>query len=176
MSDLHLDKKLQKVRLLLLDVDGVLTDGSIVLGSVNLELKVFNIQDGLGIRLAKAGGIEIGIITGRTSDAVALRARELGINILCQGRKNKLQSYQEILTDLRLSDEAVCYMGDDLPDLLLIQKAGVGVAVANGCDEVKHYADYITSRSGGQGAVREVIEMLLKSQGHWNDLVQNYIG
>lgn len=176
MSDLNIENELKKIKLLLLDVDGVLTDGSVFLGTGNVELKAFNIQDGLGIRLAKAGGIEVGIITARTSEAVTLRARELGIDILFQGKKNKLDSYQEILSGLRLSDENVCYMGDDLPDLVLIRKAGFGVAVANACDEVRSHADFTTSREGGRGAVREVIEKILKSQGRWDELIRNYIG
>ncbi len=176
MNDLNLNKRLQRIRLILLDVDGVLTNGSVVLGSGAYELKIFNIQDGLGIRLAQAAGIEVGIITGRSSEAVERRAAELGVSILFQGEKNKLKACRQILTDLDLSIGQVCFIGDDLPDLQLIRNAGLGVTVANGCEDVKTYADYITERTGGHGAVREVIELILKSQGRWDELVQNYLG
>ncbi|MFZ5518559.1 MAG: KdsC family phosphatase [Candidatus Zhuqueibacterota bacterium] len=165
---------MQKVRVLLLDVDGVLTDGSVILGSGGAELKVFNIHDGLAIRLASAAGIHVGIITSRSSEAVTQRAAELGIEIVHQGAKDKSVAYQTILEELQASDDAVCYVGDDLPDWSLIKKAGVGVAVADACEEVKQIAAYVTTRHGGQGAVREVVEMILKSQGLWDDVIQPY--
>lgn len=169
-------KKIKKTKLLLLDVDGVLTDGSIILGEPNRELKIFNIKDGLGIKLAQAGGIEIGIITGRTSEAVKKRADELAIKILYQGQQDKLTAYEQIKNNLGLKDEQIAYIGDDLNDLKLLQKVGLSIAVNDACDEIKAEAGYITKTLGGKGAVREVIELILKSQGKWQGLIQKYYG
>jgi len=166
---------MKKVKLLLLDVDGVLTDGSVILGSGGAEFKVFNIHDGLAIRLVRTAGIHVGIITSRSSEAVTQRARELGIEIVHQGAKDKSVAYRAILEELHVSDDAVCYMGDDLPDWPVIKNAGFGVAVANACDELKHDAAYVTMRNGGQGAVREVVEMILKSQGRWDEVIRTYM-
>lgn len=171
---MKLKKKLKKIKLLLLDVDGVLTDGSIILGESNQELKSFNITDGLRIKLAKAGGIEIGIITGRSSKAVKKRAEELDIKILYQGQLDKLKAYDQIKTDLGLADDQIAFIGDDLNDIKLIQRAGFSCTVIDACDEVKTEADYVTKRPGGKGAVKEVIEMILKRQGKWEALIQKY--
>lgn len=173
---MSLAEKIKKIELLLLDVDGVLTDGSIILGKSHQELKIFNIKDGLGIKLAQAGGIEIGIITGRTSDAVKKRVEELDLNILYQGQQDKLKVYERIKNDLGLKDDQIAYMGDDLNDLKLLQQAGLSIAVTDSGEEVKAEADYITKTPGGKGAVREVIELILKSQGKWPGLIQKYYG
>ena len=169
-------EKIKKIKLLLLDVDGVLTDGSIILGDSNQELKIFNIKDGLGIKLAQAGGIEIGIITGRTSEAVKKRADDLAIKILYQGYSDKLNAYEQIKNDLGLKDDQIAYVGDDLSDLKLLQKVGFSITVNDACDEVKATVDYITKRPGGKAAIREVIELILKSQGNWQGLIQKYYG
>ncbi len=171
---MHLNEKLKRIKLLLLDVDGVLTDGSIIVGNSDQELKVFNIQDGFGIKLAQNCGIQIGIITGRTSEAVEKRANELKIEILFQGYQDKLEAYEKIKNNFKLKDDQVAYIGDDLPDLKLMQKVGVSFAVINACDEVKHIADYVTQRPGGKGAVREMIELILKNQGKWESSIQKY--
>ena len=173
---MDLEKKSKKIKLLLLDVDGVLTDGSLILGESLQELKIFNVKDGLGIKLAQAGGIEIGIITGRTSEAVKKRVDELDIKILNQGQPDKLKVYEQIKNDLGLKDDQIAYVGDDLNDLKLLQKVGLSIAVKDSCDEVKAEADYITKTPGGIGAVREVIELILKSQGKWQGLIQKYYG
>ncbi len=167
-------EKIKKIKLLLLDVDGILTDGSIIIGESNQELKIFNIKDGLGIKLAQTAGIEIGIITGRTSEAVKKRADELDIQILYQGQPDKLKTYEQIKKDLGLTDDQIAYMGDDLNDLKLFQKVGLSIATEDSRDEVKAEADYITKTPGGKGAVREVIELILKSQGKWQGLIQKY--
>ena len=169
-------EKIKKIKLILLDVDGVLTDGSIIFGESNQEIKIFNVKDGLGIKLAQAGGIEIGIITGRTSEAVKKRADELDIKILSQGQPDKVKVYEQIKNDLGLKDDQIAYVGDDLNDLKLLQKVGLSIAVKDSCDEVKAEADYITKTPGGIGAVREVIELILKSQGKWQGLIQKYYG
>ena len=168
------EEKIKKIKLLLLDVDGVLTDGSIILGESNYEQKIFNIKDGLGIKLALSSGIEIGIITGRTSEAVRKRAEELEIKILYQGQPDKLKAYDQIKSDLGLTDDQIAFIGDDLNDLKLIQRAGLSCTVNDACDEVKAEVNYVTIRPGGKGAVREVIEMILKRQGKWETLIQKY--
>ncbi|UCE06988.1 MAG: HAD-IIIA family hydrolase [bacterium] len=173
---MNLNEKSKNIKLLLLDVDGVLTDGSIILGDSNQETKIFNVKDGLGIKLAQAGGIEIGIITGHTSEAVKKRADELDIKILNHGQPDKLEVYEQIKNDLVLKDEQIAYVGDDLSDLKVLQKVGFSIAVNDACDDVKAEADYITKSSGGKGAVREVIELILKSQGKWQALIQKYYG
>jgi 3-deoxy-D-manno-octulosonate 8-phosphate phosphatase (KDO 8-P phosphatase) len=167
----------KKIRVLLMDVDGVLTDGRIWLLSrrdgTASEIKGFSAYDGAGLKLARAAGLRTGLITGRESSAVAQRARECEIEFVYQGRATKLGSYEEILRTTGASDREVAYVGDDLPDLPLLQRAGFAVAVANAAPEVKRAADYVTLHSGGDGAVREVIELIVKAQGKWIEASQN---
>jgi len=168
-------KKLKKVRMLLMDVDGVLTDGSIILGSGALELKVFNVQDGMGITLARYGGIKVGVITGRSSEAVTRRAEELHFDILYQNAKDKIDAYEEIVARYDVADRQVCFIGDDIQDITVMERVGVGVAVANARQEVRDIADYTTKAYGGKGAVREVVEELLIAQSKW-EKVLNQMG
>jgi 3-deoxy-D-manno-octulosonate 8-phosphate phosphatase (KDO 8-P phosphatase) len=167
----------KKIRVLLMDVDGVLTDGRIWLLSrrdgTASEIKGFSAYDGAGLKLARAAGLRTGLITGRESSAVAQRARECEIEFVYQGRATKLGSYEEILRATGASDREVAYVGDDLPDLPLLKRAGFAVAVANAAPEVKRAAHYVTSHSGGDGAVREVIELIVKAQGKWIEASQN---
>lgn len=171
---MNLNEKCKNIKLILLDVDGVLTDGSIIFGESNQELKIFNVKDGLAIKLAQKGGIKIGTITGRTSEAVKKRADELAIKILYQGQPDKLKVYQQIKNDLGLKNDQIAYVGDDLSDLKLLQKVGFSITVNDACDEVKAEVDYITKCPGGKGAIREVIELILKRQGKWEALIQKY--
>lgn len=171
---LNLNEKCKSIKLILLDVDGVLTDGSIILGESNHELKIFNIKDGLGIKLAQEGGIEIGIISGRSSETVKRRSDELDIKILHQEQTDKLKAYEQIKTDLGLTDDQIAFIGDDLNDLKVLQKAGLSCTVNDACDEVKAQVDYVARCPGGKGAVREVIELILKSQGKWEAVIQKY--
>jgi 3-deoxy-D-manno-octulosonate 8-phosphate phosphatase (KDO 8-P phosphatase) len=171
---LNLDEKSKNIKLILLDVDGVLTDGSIIFGESNQEIKIFNVKDGLGIKLAQASGIEIGIITGRNSQVTKKRAEELDIKILYQEQQDKITVYEQIKNDLGLKDERIAYVGDDLSDLKLLHQVGLSLTVNDACDEVKAEVDYVTKRPGGKGAVREVIELILKSQGKWAALIQKY--
>ncbi len=161
----------KKIRVLLMDVDGVLTDGHIWLLSrrdgTASEIKGFNAYDGAGLKLARAAGLRTGVITGRNSAAVSQRARECEIEFVYQGRATKLGAYEEILRLAYASDQEVAYIGDDLPDLPLLQRAGLAIAVANAAPEAKRAAHFVTSRSGGDGAVREVIELIVKAQGKW---------
>jgi YrbI family 3-deoxy-D-manno-octulosonate 8-phosphate phosphatase len=171
---MSLTKQCESIELIVSDVDGVLTEGSIIFDNEGVELKRFHIRDGLGIKLWGRAGGKFGIITGRNSHIVNLRAAELGIGIVRQGTENKLGTLKEIMSELRLRSEQVCYIGDDLPDLSAITFAGVGISVADACAEVRAAADFVTKNPGGRGAVREAIEWILKAQRRWDDLIQPY--
>jgi 3-deoxy-D-manno-octulosonate 8-phosphate phosphatase (KDO 8-P phosphatase) len=167
----------KKIRILLMDVDGVLTDGRIWLFSrrdgTASEIKGFSAYDGAGLKLARAAGLRTGIITGRESAAVTQRARESEIEFVYQRCATKLGAFEEILLAAGATDNEVAYIGDDLPDLPVLQRAGFAVAVANAAPEAKRAAHYITARSGGEGAVREAIELILKAQGKWIEASRN---
>ena len=164
----------KNIKLLLLDVDGVLTDGKLYYGNSGEELKAFNIQDGLGIKLLQQGGIQVGIITGRVSTLLQRRADELGINPVIQGREDKLTALRELLENQNLGLHQIAFMGDDLPDLSAINLVGLGITVANACSTLAAKADWQTLRSGGDGAVREAAEMILKAQGKFDTLVERF--
>ncbi|HSC76314.1 MAG TPA: HAD-IIIA family hydrolase [Pseudomonadales bacterium] len=164
------------IKLLLLDVDGVLTDGRITYNSEQQELKSFHIHDGLGIKLLQRSGIQVGIITGRNSPMVERRANELGITILVQGREDKIVAMKDIQKQLGLNSHEVAYMGDDLPDLAAIRQAGLGIAPANAAAVVRQHADWVTSNPGGNGAVREACEFILTAQGLLDSIHQGYAG
>tara|TARA_B100000787_G_scaffold7998_1_gene6001 strand:- start:95 stop:622 length:528 start_codon:yes stop_codon:yes gene_type:complete len=164
----------KNIKLLLLDVDGVLTDGKLYYGNSGEELKAFNIQDGLGIKLLQQGGIQVGIITGRVSTLLQRRADELGINPVIQGREDKLTALRELLESQNLGLHQIAFMGDDLPDLSAINLVGLGITVANACSTLAAKADWQTLRSGGDGAVREAAEMILKAQGKFDTLVERF--
>ncbi len=151
----------EQIRLLALDVDGVLTDGSVTYDSAGHELKSFNIKDGLGLKLLRDAGMVLAIITGRTSPMVDRRARELGIDHIIQGREDKLVALRTLCDQLGLSREQVAYMGDDLPDLSAIEWSGLGAAPADAHVYVRAHADWISTLPGGKGAVRELAEHLL---------------
>ena len=170
-----MDKKLENIKLLVLDVDGVLTDGSIVINSDNTETKKFNSLDGHGIRMWQRAGLEVAIISGRFSPPTQMRADQLEIKHVFQDCYYKLPQLKELVESQGLVAEQIAYVGDDLPDLPAIRYAGFGVAVANAVAEVKEYADYVTEASGGNGAVREVVEYILKRTGRWNELMQRYL-
>ncbi|MCA9103172.1 MAG: HAD-IIIA family hydrolase [Planctomycetales bacterium] len=159
------------IRMLLLDVDGVLTDGGVTFNASGEPLTEFDIQDGLGMRLWREAGHLLGIVTGRSSDAVRRRAGQLAITIFHDGVADKWHTVRSICDDTKMSPAQVCYVGDDLPDLPVIRRVGLGVAVANARQEVRQSADWVTRHPGGSGAVREVIETLLKHQGRWGDVV-----
>ncbi len=152
------------IKLLLLDVDGVLTDGTLYISSSGEEIKAFNTQDGHGIRMLIEHRIQVGIITGRTSDAVKTRAQDLGIEILYQGQKNKLAALDEIIGSHELSVDEIAYAGDDLPDLPIMQTVGLSFAVANAHSTVSESAHCQTIQAGGKGAVREICDYLLQCQ------------
>jgi 3-deoxy-D-manno-octulosonate 8-phosphate phosphatase (KDO 8-P phosphatase) len=162
----------QKIRLLLLDVDGVLTDGSLFFGPAGETLKVFQVRDGHGIKMAQRAGIEVAFLSGRRSDAAFHRARELGITRFHEGVRDKVGVLEELRGALNLPLEAVAAVADDLVDLPLLARVGLAVAVADAVPEVLAAAHWVTSLGGGRGAVREVCDLILKAQGLWDQVVR----
>lgn len=163
--DKALFNRFSDIRVLVLDVDGVFSDGRIYLGNNGEELKAFHTRDGFGMKAVKAAGIETAVITGRSSHIVERRMKHLDVRYIYQGQSDKTDAFHELLTALNLTPEQVAYVGDDTPDLALIQAAGVGIAVQDAHASVQQQADYITRCSGGHGAVREVCDLILLSQG-----------
>lgn len=173
LSATELEKRLRGVRLLLTDVDGVMTDGSIYITPEG-EIKQFGIQDGLGLVILRRHGVKVGWISARPSPVTTRRAEELKIDFLVQRKGSKVAAAEETMAACGLSWGEVCFVGDDVVDLCLLKRAGVGVAVANGIDEVKQMAHYTTRAAGGHGAVREVVTMILKAQGKWDEILREY--
>lgn len=171
---LEVIQKARDIKLLVLDVDGVLTDGRLWYDNSGEELKAFHIQDGLGIKLLLRAGIDVAIITGRRSALVARRARELGIRHVVQGREDKLVALQAMVAELGVALAEIAYVGDDLPDLSAIRAVGLGIAPANAMPVVAEHAAYRTARGGGDGAVREVCDLLLQAQGKLDAIVEAY--
>jgi len=159
-----LKTKTKKIKLLLLDVDGVLTDGRIFLDNQGNELKAFHVRDGHGIKMAQRAGIIVGIITGRTSEVVNIRARELGIQEVYQGAHDKIGVYDSVIAKYRLRDDEVAYIGDDVVDLDIFKRVGIAVTVADADPSVKPHVDIVMKAEGGRGAVREFINLILKYQ------------
>ncbi len=168
------EKNISAIRFLLLDVDGVLTDGSICYDSDDRETKTFNVKDGAGLKYWSRAGHRAGIITGRSSPMVIRRARELDIDLIEMDAKQKLPAFERVLAAAGVTPEETAVIGDDLPDLPLIARAGLGVAVADAVDEVREAAAMVTKKEGGRGAVREVIEYILRAQGRWEGIMQRY--
>jgi 3-deoxy-D-manno-octulosonate 8-phosphate phosphatase (KDO 8-P phosphatase) len=168
-----LKDKLAGVRLFLCDVDGVLTDGMVVMGN-GVESKRFNILDGLGMRLLQHVGIKVGWVSRRPSSATTMRAEDLKIDYLLQIEGSKVEAVSALLEQTGAAWAEVCYVGDDIVDLGVLGKVGVAVGVANAIDEVKEVADYVTERKGGFGAVREVVDLILKAQGRWATIVREH--
>jgi 3-deoxy-D-manno-octulosonate 8-phosphate phosphatase (KDO 8-P phosphatase) len=163
-TKVSLKSKTNKIKLLLLDVDGVLTDGGLILDNQGNEFKTFNVRDGHGIKMAQRAGIAVGFITGRKSEIVNIRARELGIQEVHQGAQEKIVVYDSILAKYGLRDEEAAYMGDDIVDLDIFKRVGIAVTVADADVSVKPYADLVTKTAGGKGAVREFINLILKNR------------
>ena len=158
-------EKSASIKLLILDVDGVLTDGRITLNERGEEVKSFDVKDGLGLKMLMSTGVEVVIITGRKSMVVEHRAKELGIDEVWQGIKDKRALSRKIIEEKGLEKNEVCCIGDDLPDLAMFMEAGLRIAVADGVEEVREEADFVTKKKGGYGAVREACELILKSKG-----------
>jgi 3-deoxy-D-manno-octulosonate 8-phosphate phosphatase (KDO 8-P phosphatase) len=167
-------ERARKVRLLILDCDGVLTDGRIIMLPGGGETKVFDVKDGHAIVMLGRAGIKVAIISGRASEAVRARAKELGVAHLHEMAWVKTEPYERVLAEEGLTDEDVCYVGDDVVDVPLLRRAGLAVAVADAVEEARQHSHLVTRRAGGRGAVREVIEMILKAQGKWAETLAHY--
>jgi len=167
-----MDEKLKKIKLLILDVDGVMTDGRIIIDEKGKEYRSFNVKDGFGIVAMIKSGLKVAIITSKESKVTEKRAKKLNIELIYQGTLNKKKAYDDIKDRLALRDEDICYIGDDMVDIPPMEKAGLKVAVADAADDVKKIADYITKKDGGKGAIREIAEMILKSQGKWEKILE----
>lgn len=166
-----LRNKAKNIALLLLDVDGVLTDGRIIIDDRGVETKHFHVRDGQGIALLLRGGIEVGFITARSSGSVRHRAKDLGVRLVRQGVHDKIGVYHSIKRSRGLRDAQIAYMGDDIIDLATLRQAGLALSVADGWDGLRAAVDFVTAAPGGQGAVREVAELLLRAQGKWSGLI-----
>lgn len=171
---MDLKERAIKVRVFLLDVDGVLTDGRLYYTSKGEEVKVFNVRDGLGIKLAQKAGIRVGVISGRKSRALLRRLKELEIEEVYLGYIQKLQAFESILKKFSVRPEEVAYMGDDYVDLPVLRRVGFPVSVCDAPQEVKRHALYVTQARGGEGAVREAVEFLLRLRGQWEEVMAEY--
>ena len=162
------------IRCVISDVDGVLTNGQIIVSEQQHEIKVFHVQDGLGILWLQKQGIPFAVITGRTCKAVEMRMKSLGVEYIYQGHHKKLSAFEDILQRLQLKSEEIAYVGDDLPDILLMKRVGLAIAVANASPETKAHAHWVTQASGGAGAIREVAVELLKAKGLYENVLADY--
>jgi 3-deoxy-D-manno-octulosonate 8-phosphate phosphatase (KDO 8-P phosphatase) len=174
LSQKTLIQKARKIRLLLLDVDGILTDGRILYDDKGREIKIFHVQDGQGIRWLLREKITVGFLSGRSSRSVEMRAKELGISFLFQGIRDKIKTFEKILQETKFDSEQVAYMGDDFIDFALLKKVGLSISVANGHPLIQKKVNYVTKTAGGYGAVREVCEFILKAQNKWDFILQGY--
>lgn len=170
-----IEERAKKVKLLILDVDGVLTDGNIIYADSREELKNFSVKDGFGMSLLDKAGIKSIIITAKKSRALIRRAKEMWVAKVYQNAVDKMRAYEQVLMAFKLTDEEVCYIGDDLIDIPILKRVGLAVGVADGADELRDVVHYITRRQGGKGAVREVIDIILKSQGKWEKVTRKYL-
>ena len=173
---MDLTDRWKNVKLLALDVDGVLTDGRIIYDSDGRSLKFFNVHDGMGLYLLRKANIDVAFISAKSSPTIKLRARDCGVSIVMEDISDKGQAIREVAESIGVGLSDTVFMGDDLVDIPAMRLCGLAVAVANACPEVKEMADYVTSSYGGRGAVREVCELILKSKGLWDELVQGYTG
>jgi 3-deoxy-D-manno-octulosonate 8-phosphate phosphatase (KDO 8-P phosphatase) len=176
MARTTLPRRCQPIEAIVVDVDGVLTDGGIIYTDRGDELKVFHVRDGSGLKLWQKIGKRSACITGRRSELVIRRCNELGISPVIQGVDDKRAALKTLLGEMKLKPEETCYIGDDVPDLGPMRDVGLAVAVADACPEALDDAHYVTAARGGQGAVREVIELILKCQGTWEDLIAKFRG
>ncbi len=173
MEDL-LKEKLARIKLMIFDVDGVLTDGRIIYNSEGVETKCFDVRDGHGIKLLMRSGIDVALVTARSSAVVTKRAEDIGIKMVFQGCKDKLAALEEIVKVTGLAVGELAYLGDDLIDLPVLTRVGFSVAVRDAVEELKSVVDYITEKPGGRGAAREVCELILKNTGKWDEVTARY--
>lgn len=175
LSNETLQQRLFAIRMVIFDVDGVLTDGRLVLGDDGQEYKAFNSKDGHGMRMLADSGVDLAILTGRRSQVVERRAADLGIEHVIQGRRDKLPAFEELLETTGLPPEAVAYVGDDVVDLPVMRRVGLAVAVADASPLIHEHAHWITTNPGGRGAAREVCELILRAQGNLERLLAAYL-
>ena len=168
-------EKAKKLKLLILDVDGVLTDGKLFFDNEGNEYKSFHARDGHGIKLLRQTGVEVAVISGRKSNSVALRMKSLGIDHIYQGHEDKRAAFNELLTKVGITSEQVAHVGDDLLDLPIMTRVGLAIAVNDANFAVKKHADWCTTTPGGQGAVREVCDFIMQAQGHFNDVLNTFL-
>lgn len=176
MSTSSVQERASRVRLILLDVDGVLTDGTVIMHGDGTESKGFHIRDGAAIVWAMQAGIEVGVLSARASAATAQRAAQLGMTIVAQGAVSKPSEFERIVAMNNLSDDDVAYMGDDLLDIPVLQRAGLSGAPADAAEEVRATAHWVSNYAGGRGAVREFVELVLRSQERWDAIVRDFSG
>ncbi|MFN4131563.1 MAG: KdsC family phosphatase [Caldimicrobium sp.] len=168
-------ERAKKIKLLLLDVDGVLTDGGIILTGEGEEIKVFSVLDGMGIKLLQKARVEVGILSGRHSSVVVHRAKELGIELIYQGELVKLHAFEKILKEKNLRADEVAYAGDDWLDIPLLKQVGLAIGVPNAWPPVNEYVHYVTMKEGGKGAVREICDLILTAKGLWDTFLKDYL-
>ncbi len=168
-------QRIKPVKLLIMDVDGVMTDGSVIYNDKGEETKIFNVRDGHGIKMLQRAGIKAALITARLSECVKHRARNLGIELVYQGAVDKAKAFEDLLEKEGLKPEETAYMGDDVVDIPVLKRAGLAIGVSDAVDEVRELVHYITIKPGGKGAVREVVELILKAQGKWDEAVRRYL-
>ncbi|MBI3410677.1 MAG: HAD-IIIA family hydrolase [Planctomycetes bacterium] len=167
-------QRCERIRMLVIDVDGVLTDGSIIYSERGEEIKAFHVRDGSGLKIWTGLGMKAAILSGRKSEIVIRRAKELGISAVVQGAENKLEGWKRLLMENQIPPEQAAYVGDDLADLPVLKQSGLAVAVADACEEVRAAAHYVTDLPGGRGAVREAVELILKAQNRWTDVTARH--
>ena len=170
-----IERRASRIKLLLMDCDGVLTDGRLWFPDEGGETKAFHVRDGFGLEVLHRSGIKSGVITGRESKTLERRARELKIEFVRQGAPDKLKIFEELLIEAAVDDGEVAFIGDDLNDIPVMQRAELAIAVADAADETRAVAHYVTEARGGQGAVREAIELILKAQGRWSEVMKRYL-
>ena len=175
VTESELQTRAARIKLFLMDCDGVMTDGHIWILEQNDDQKAFYSRDGLGIELLHRAGLSSGVITGRTSSALARRAHYLGMKYVRQGCEDKVQAFAEVVAEAGRTNDEVAFAGDDLNDIPLMLKSGLGIAVADAALETREHAHYVTEARGGAGAVREVVELILKAQGRWDEVLRHYI-
>ena len=176
MTEAEIQTRAARIKLFLMDCDGVLTDARIWILENGDDQKAFNTRDGLGLELLHRAGLTSGVISGRVSSALTRRADRLGMSYVRQGCEDKEQAFAEIVADAGLTNADVAFAGDDLNDIRLMSQSGLAIAVADAALETREHAHYITQARGGHGAVREAVELILKAQGHWDDVVRRYLG
>jgi 3-deoxy-D-manno-octulosonate 8-phosphate phosphatase (KDO 8-P phosphatase) len=167
--------KAKMIKLAIFDIDGVLTDGILYYADSEQDFKGFHVHDGLGLKLLQKSGVEIAIISSHQSPMLKRRLKDLGIIHVFLGQEKKMPAYEQLLDQTQLTDDQVCYVGDDLPDLALIRRAHLGITVANAPALMKHYADWVTTHPGGSGAVREICEFIMQAQGTFNAMIESFL-